>query len=95
MNSTIMRALLTLGLVIAMAGLTGCFKQQVVVDSNYNASKIEPNYTGLNVHIFGFIGISNKTNLSEVCPSGAGVVQNKTFLYGFINIQQSAVYCSN
>jgi hypothetical protein len=65
-------------LLVCLAGLTGCFHQQVIVDPAYDASKTVPDFTRTHVHVLGLINLDNQINLDEVCPSGAGMVENKT-----------------
>jgi len=88
------RICLTLSVLAMTMVMSGCFHQQVVVDTNYNASKTVPDYQTMYFHIIGLVGINNKVALNEVCPGGAGIVENKTFvnIYG-VTFQQLSVYC--
>ena len=65
-------------LLVCLVGLSGCFKQQVIVDSGYNAAKTVPDFSRTHVHVLGLINLDNHINIDEVCPSGAGMVENKT-----------------
>ena len=78
----------------SILGLTGCFHSQVVVDSGYNAAKSTPDHNATYFHIIGLVGIGNTVTLNEVCPNGAGLVENKTiFSINAVTIEQLAVYC--
>ncbi|MEC9442039.1 MAG: hypothetical protein VYE40_13125 [Myxococcota bacterium] len=88
------RILLTLALLSLVSVTTGCYNQQVVADTNYNAAKSTPDFQGTTIHIIGLVGISNTATLNEVCPSGAGLVETKAFLASpVLSIGQMAVYC--
>ena len=90
------RFLPLLFLISLATGLSGCYHQQVIVDTNYNASKSMPDYQSTYFHILGLFGISNDVTLNEVCPNGAGVVENKTLItINVLTIEQLAVYCKN
>ena len=74
--------------------MTGCFHQQVVVDSDYNASKTTPDYEATYFHILGLVGISNNVDLNQVCPGGTGLVENKTIItIQAVTIEKMGVYC--
>lgn len=88
------RVLMMLALLALTSGLTGCYHQQVVVDSDYNASKSTPDFQTTYFHIIGLLGISNTVDIGQVCPGGAGLTENRTVFYiGLVTIEQMAVYC--
>lgn len=88
------RILLMLTLLAATSLMAGCFHQQVVYDSEYNASKTMPDYQATYFHVVGIVGIGNQVDLNQVCPGGTGLVENKTFLtIQAVTIQQLSVYC--
>lgn len=87
------RLLLTALLLLSMTGLTGCFKDMIVVDKGYNPAKRAPDVESGRLYILGF-GLGEPVSLDRVCPGGAGIVQVKT--YFFINIfaySKDIVYC--
>jgi hypothetical protein len=87
------RLLLTMFLAFAMTGLTGCYKDLIVIDKGYNPSKRAPDVESGRLYILGF-PLGAPVNLNQVCPGGAGLVEVKT--YFFINIfaySSDMVYC--
>lgn len=87
------RLLLTALLLVSMTGLTGCFKDMVVVDKGYNPAKRMPDVETGRIAIFGF-GLGDPVALDRVCPGGAGIVQVKTYFNAFlITYSKDIVYC--
>ena len=64
--------------IICLVSLSGCFKQQVIVDPAYDATKTTPDFQKNHIHILGAINLDNQVALEEVCPNGAAMVENKT-----------------
>ena len=87
------RIQLMLATLLMATALSGCYHNQVVVDGQYNAAKTTPDHQATYFHIIGIIGISNQVDLKQVCPSGAGVIENKTLWFPAVTVQQLAVYC--
>ena len=71
------KTLATLAL-LSLVSLSGCFHQQVIVDSGYDAAKTTPDFQKTHIHILGAINLENQAALDEICPNGAGMVENKT-----------------
>ncbi|MEC9442036.1 MAG: hypothetical protein VYE40_13110 [Myxococcota bacterium] len=63
---------------VCLVSLTGCFKQQVIVDSSYESAKMLPDFEKTHIHVLGVINLDGRVNLEDVCPNGAGMVENKT-----------------
>lgn len=77
-------------LVALVMTTTGCFHNQVIVESNYDSSQPAPDYRNAwqAYAIMGLIPLGNNPiDLAQVCPQGAGVVQTKqTFVNGLVNV---------
>ncbi len=90
-------------LCLTLCLMTGCFHQQVIVDSDYQASRTMPDYQELSFQFFGLIGVNNKVSLNEVCPGGAGMLEKKAlfivnvpppiFPIRVFAVEQIGVYC--
>ena len=88
------RILMMLAVLAMTSVMTGCFHQQVVYDSDYNASKTMPDYEATYFHIIGLVGIGNQVDLNQVCPGGTGLVENKTIITSqAVTIEKLGVYC--
>ncbi len=96
------RILLMLTLLAATSLMTGCFHQQVVYDSEYNASKTMPDHQATSFHIIGLVGVNHQLDLNQLCPGGTGLVENKTLFAAFVppfiasqvvSVEQVSVYC--
>lgn len=66
------RILTAFVLIGALTALSGCWHQQVVVDSDYDASKVTPDHQSIEVFILGIIGINNTVAVNDVCPQRRG-----------------------
>jgi hypothetical protein len=87
------RLMLSALLMLSMAGLTGCYKDMIVVDKGYNPAKAVPDFESGRLYIFGF-GIGEPVSLNQVCPSGAGIIQVKTlFFVSIFGYSKDIVYC--
>ncbi len=64
--------------IMCLVSLSGCFKQQVIVDPSYGGAKMMPDFEQTHIHVLGVINLDNQVNLEDVCPNGAGMVENKT-----------------
>ena len=103
-----MKRLIPLILLIALTvpTLTGCFHNRVIVESNYNASAIEPDYAkNWQAFLFwGLVPLGEQVDMGTICPQGAGIVETKhSFLngvfslipfVGILSFQQKEIYCA-
>lgn len=87
------RILLMLALLGVVSVMTGCFHAQIITDKNYNAAKSTPDFTTNTFHIIGLIGVGADINLSEICPNGTGLVENKTIFKPLLGMEKVNVYC--
>ncbi len=76
-------------LVGMMLPLTGCFKNQIIVEKNYNSSATEPDWRNgwQSWLLYGLVPLGNNPiDMAQACPQGAGIVEVKmSFVNGLVN----------
>ena len=79
-----------------VATLTGCFKERVILNTQYDTAKSTPDHSITQIWIVGLVNISGDVNLNQLCPNGADRVHSNFFLnLSFLGIGKAEVYCKN
>lgn len=83
-----------IGLMIAAFALssTACFNNQVITSADYDPAQEEPDYSHTHIHVLGLVDITGPIDLDEVCDTEAGIVENVTYLNGWVS--SASVYCT-
>jgi hypothetical protein len=91
-----MRRLLALVLFVSLTLFaSGCFHNTIVVSPDYDPSTEIPNVEELRIHLFDIIPLGSPINMEEVCPTGAGVVETRSFISLYVfGFSQARVYCN-
>ena len=71
---------------------TACFHNQVITSPDYDPAQEEPDHSEIQIHIFGLVNVTGPVNLEETCPQGAGIVESRTFVNGWVS--EAAVHCT-
>jgi len=83
----------------AITMLSGCYKDTIIVDTAYDASRnpatTPPDVQNLEVHIIGLVNVTGDVNLEGACgDKGAGIVQTKIlFRFSVLTFGQTGVFC--
>lgn len=89
-----MKKLMMIVALVAIAlGSTGCFHNKVIMSPDYDPAATEPDAEAISFHLFGILAlVGGSVDLDEVCPAGAGVVEDRLFIAG---IGQTRIFCKN
>ncbi|MEM1347996.1 MAG: hypothetical protein AAGI01_05510 [Myxococcota bacterium] len=83
----------------ALTMLSGCYKDTIIVDTAYDASRnpatSPPDVQDIEIHAIGLLNLTGNVNLEGACGNkGAGVVQTKIlFRFSVFTVGQTGVYC--
>ena len=92
-----MKRLAALFILLSMvATLTGCFKERVILNSQYDTAKTTPDHSVTQIWIVGLVNVSGDNNLNQLCPNGADRVHSTFFVnLSVLGIGKAEVYCKN
>lgn len=85
---------IALVLLFALIGLTGCYKDTVIVDTNYDARSSVPTHEYTRVDLLGLVNFAPDIDLDRACPQGTGIVRNQTSAYLLLlTVHKTEVFC--
>ncbi len=88
------RIALMISLALLLLGVTGCYKDMVIVDTNYDARSSVPTQEYTRIDLLGLVNFSPDIDLDRVCPNGTGIVRNQTTAFLLLlTVHKTEVFC--